>query len=479
MSVKCLACGLESPEGFSFCGHCGARLSITLAAPLADDREAAIRRVREAGDQARRSADAVAALDRYQEALALLDSAALASDATLHVQFLKARFDVLAERYTLWTAIGQPDRIESDLQDMLGIARRAGDGARLTKAIVTLARYYLDGRRYELARPLLEESVSLLRTQADRAGEASTLAELARLDWRAGRFETVADAFQRAHELRRRAGEPGGLARSYVDLGTLYRDGMSQPFHAVSHFEKAIELARLSGHADLETQGLIGLGVSWTRLGDYAKARAVFEQARHKAGEVQSGEQAAWVAVAQANVLHETEASGARATIEPALASALDMDAPDLQWHALLGYAHISQAAGDWPGAHKWIERMQQLERGGRLYAYCAMWSYALSARSYLHTGRGEPAAAASEQAATLLQAHGFAGVPIPQMILWARYEVLADSDAQSAFHFLRQARELMLSQANTIGDGALRARFLRDVAINRAISDDWTRRHT
>jgi hypothetical protein len=35
-----------------------------------------------------------------------------------------------------------------------------------------------------------------------------------------------------------------------------------------------------------------------------------------------------------------------------------------------------------------------------------------------------------------------------------------------------------MLTQANTINDGALRARFLRDVAINRAIGDDWANRH-
>jgi len=479
MAVKCLACGRESPDGFSFCGHCGARLGVAPSAPRPDAREAALRQMMDAGDRARRSADVAAALDHYQEALALLDSAALASDATLHVQFLKARFDVLAERHMLWAAAGQPDRVEADLQDMLGIARRAGDGTRLTKAITSLARYYLDGRSYALARPLLEESVSLLRTQADRAGEASALAELAHLDWRAGRFETVADGFQRAHELRRRAGEPAGLARSYIDLGTLYRDGTSHPFHAVSHFEKAVELARHAGDADLETMGLTGLGMSWTRLGDYARARAALEQARDKTGEASSGEHTAWVAVAQADALHETDAAGAQSAIEPALASALDVDAPDLQWHALLGRARILQAIGDWTSAHESIDRMQELERGGRVHAYCAMWSHALSARSYLHTGQGEQAAAASGQAVTLLQAHGFAGVPIPQMILWARYEVLADSDAQSAFHFLRQARELMLSQANAIGDGALRARFLRDVAINRAIGDEWARRHT
>ena len=478
MPVKCLECGFESPEGFSFCGHCGARLSTPPAVPDDDDREAAIRRIKEAGDQAKRSDKAAAALERYQEALALLDSAVLASDATLHVQFLNARFDILAERYPLWTAIGQPDQAEADLQDMLGIARRAGDGARLAKAIITLARQYLDGRQYELARPLLEEGVSLLRTQADRAGEAATLAGLAHLNWRTGRFETVADTFQRAHELRRRAGEPAGLARSYFDLGLLYRDGLSHPFHAVGHFEKAIELARHSGDGDLETQGRIGLGMSWARLGDYAQARTVFEQARHKADEIRSAEQAAWVIVAQADVLRETEPSDACSTVEQALAPALEVDAPDLRWHALLEHARISQAAGAWSDAHTSLERMQALERSGQMYAYCAMWSHALLARSYLHTDRRDQAAAASEQAVTLLQSHGFAGVPMPQMILWAHYEVLADSDAQSALHFLRQARELMLSQANTIGDGALRARFLRDVAINRAIGDDWARRH-
>ena len=409
----------------------------------------------------------------------MLDSAVLASDATLHVQFLKTRFDILAERYPLWATVGQPDRLESDLQDMLGIARRAGDGARLATAITTLAHHCLNRRQYEQARPLLEEAVSLLRTQADRAGEASALAELARLNWRAGHFEAVADGFQRAHELRRRAGEPAGLARSYCDLGLLYRDGMSHPSHAVRHFEKAIEFARHSDDANLEAEGLIGLGVSWTRLGDYVKAHAVFEQARHKADESHSAEQAAWVIVAQADVLRETKPSDARSAVEQALAPALEVDAPDLQWHALLEHARVTQAAGAWIDACTSLERMQALERSGHVYAYCAMWSHALLARSYLHTGRRDQAAAASEQAVALLQAHGFAGVPMPQMIPWAHFEVLADSDAQSAFHFLRQARELMLSQANTIEAGDLRARFLRDVAINRAIGNDWAKRHT
>jgi tetratricopeptide (TPR) repeat protein len=420
MSAQCPECGFEGPEGLSFCGLCGSKLSAPPAATADDDREAAIHRMKEAGDRA-----------------------------------------------------------DADLQDMLGIARRAGDGTRLSEAVSALAHQYLARRQYELARPLLEEAVSLLRTQADRAGEAAALAGLAHLNWRAGRFETVADAFQRAHELRRRAGEPAGMARSYFDLGLLYRDGLSRPFHAVGHFEKAIELARHSGDADLETLGLVGLGISWTRLGDYAQARTVFEQARQKADEIRSAEQVAWVIVAQASALRETGSFDARSTVGQALAPALEVDAPDLRWHALLEHARISQAAGAWSDAQLWLERMQALERSGQVYAYCAMWSYALLARSYLHTGRRDQAAASSEQAVTLLQSQGFTGVPMPQMILWVHYEVMAYSDAQSAVHFLRQARELMLSQANTIGDGALRAHFLRDVAINRAIGDDWARRHS
>ena len=476
MPSPCPKCGFESPDGFAYCGRCGTRLAA--AAPAEGERDATIQQLKEAGDAAKRSADPAAALEHYQKALTLLDSAILASDATLHVQLLKTRFDILAERVPLWAASGRPDRVEPDLKEMLAIARRAGDGARLAQAITALARHYLAGRLDELARPLLEEAVSLLRSQNDRAGEAAALADLAYLNWRAGRLDTVADAFQRAHELRRHVADPAGLARSYFDLGLLYRDGLSHPFHAVNHFEKSIELARQAGDIGLETRGWIELGVSRTRLGDYPHAQAVLEQAQHRQPDAGSSEGLAWLLVAQADLLRETGSPDAHTVIERAIGQAIELDLADLEWSALLGRARVEQAAGAWEAARAPIDRMQALEHDGGLFAYCAIWSSALLARTCAHTGQPDLAATVSAGAVNALQAHGFTGVPAPQAILWAHFEALNAKNDPSAFHFLRQARELMLAQANTIGDGGLRARFLRDVSINRAIGDDWARQH-
>jgi tetratricopeptide (TPR) repeat protein len=478
MPAQCPNCGFENPDGFGFCGKCGTRLDAPPPAPIGDERDEAMRRLKAEGDAAKQRADPSTALDRYQQALALLDSTALSADATLHVQFLKARFDILAERHTLWIAAGHPERVEPDLQEMLALARRSGDGTRLAKGITTLAHFHLAHRSFDAAQPLLEEAVSLMRSQADRAGEAGALAELARVNWRAGRLERVPDAFQRAHELRRHVAEPAGLARSYFDLGWLYRDAMSHPFHAISHFEKSIELAHQVGDADLETRGLVALGVSWSRLGDYARAQSDLETARHKAAESKSAEHLAWQLVAQTDALRETGSGEARAVAERAVATAADLDLPDLEWQALAARVRVGQAESTWHDARASIERMQALERAGSLHAYCAIWSNALLARTLLHTGQSDVAATASAEAVTRLQAHGFTGVPTPQTIVWTHFEVLSSQADPSAFHFLRQARELMLSQANTIGDGALRAHFLRDVSINRAIGDDWARAH-
>jgi tetratricopeptide (TPR) repeat protein len=479
MPTSCPHCGFENPDGFAFCGRCGTRLETAPPAPTGDERQATIQQLREAGDAAKRSADVASALERYQQALTLLDSVVMASDATLHVQLIKQRFDILAERYPLWPVTGRPDRVEPDLQEMLALARRAGDGARLAKAITALAGLYMVERRADAARPLLEEAVSLLRTQTDRAGEAAALADLAHLNWRAGQFDTVADALQRAHELRRHVAEPAGLARSYFDLGLLYRDGLSQPLHAASHFEKSLELARQAGNAELETRALIGSGLSGARLGDHTRARAALDQAQRRVAEIGSAEQQAWLLVAQAEALRETASVDARSVIDRAVAMAIDLDVPDLEWSALLGRVLITQASGAWADGRASIERMQALEREGELFAYCAIWSNALLARTCLRAGQHEAASAASTHAINALQAHGPSGVPTPQAILWSHFEVLSATNDASAFHFLRQARELMLAQANTIGDGGLRAHFLRDVSINRAIGDDWAKRHT
>jgi len=469
--MKCPQCGFDNPDGFVFCGKCGARLE----APARPDRQTTIRQLKEAGDNAKHNADLVTALDRYDEALARLDSIISASDATLQVQLLKQRFDLLAERWPLWGEAGRPDRVEPDLQDMLVLARRCGDGARLSKALTLLAHFYLDRRRYDSARPLLEEVASLLHTQNDWAGEATALADLARANWRVGRFDTVAEAFQRAHELRRRASDPIGLARSYFDLGLLYRDGLSQAVHAVAHFEKSIEYARHSADGELEAHALIELSISWTRLGDHARATTALDQAQAQTADALASVR---LFIARADTLRETGSPDAAEAAERAVILSSERAQPDLEWSALLARAAVHQARGEWQAALAPIERMQQLERTGGLHAYGAIWSHSLLAHSQLHTGQSDRAMAASLHASNALQNHGSTGVPIPQTILWTHFKVLNAVNDPSAFHYLRQARETMLTQANTINDGALRARFLRDVAINRAIGDDWANRH-
>ena len=476
--MTCHQFGFENPDGFAFCGRCGARLDAAPAAPSIDERLATIQQLKEAGDTARRGGETAVALERYQQALALLDSAIMASSAAHHMQLVKQRFDILAERHSLWPSTDHPDRVEPDLQEMLTLARRAGDGLRLSTAITTLARFYLNDGRGEPARPLLEEAVSLLRTQSDRAGEAAVLADLARVNWRAGQFEGVAGALQRAHELRRHAGDPAGLAQSYFDLGLLYRDGLSQPFHAVNHFEKSLEFARLTGDVELETRDLIGLGVGWTRLGDAVRARATLDQAQRKAAEIRSAEHMAWLLVAQAEALRESGSAEAGRLSQHAVSAATEQQRPDLEWNALAVHVMIGQAAGGWNHTLAALDRMQELEQGGGLHAYCPIWSSTLLARTQLRLGQPGRAGEASTRAIGALQAHGAAGVPLPQAILWARFEILSGANDPSAVQYLRQARETLLTQANTIGDGALRAHFLRDVSINRAIGDDWARVH-
>lgn len=478
MPIQCTHCGFENPAGFAFCGRCGARLSAPPPGLPLDARQAQIQQLKEAADAAQRDSNPALAVEKYQQALSLLDSSAMSADATLHVQFVKQRYDILAERVPLWATVGQADRVEPDLQEMLALARRAGDGGRLSKAITALARFYLLQGRNEPARPLLEEAVSLLRSQSDRAGEAAALADLARSNWRGGKFDNVANALQRAHELRRGIGDPAGLARSYFDLGVLYLDGLSQPYHAANHFEKSMEFARLPGDAELEARALIAIGASRTRLGDYTHARAALDEARRKIADTSSADQPVRLAIAQADLLREIASADAPGAASQAVALAAERPHASLQWRALVSRALTEQAIDHWAQAESALQQAQALGQADQLHAYCAIWVDALLARSHLHLDRRELAGETSARAVTVLEKHGAGGVPVPQTILWIHFEVLNQAKDPTAIHFLRQARETMLAQANTIGDGGIRARFLRDVIINRAIGDDWAKAH-
>ena len=255
----------------------------------------------------------------------------------------------------------------------------------------------------------------------------------------------------------------------------LYRDGLSHAIHAVAHFDRSIEFARHSSDAALETRARIELGRSWTRLGDFAGAGSVLDEAEAQAAEATLSVR--WL-IAQAEMLRDSGSPGAAHAAERALARVGDLEQPDLEWDAHLARAAAQQANGEWQAALEPLERMQKLEHSGGVHAYCAIWSSALLARSHLHTRQIEAALVTSTRAAQALHGHGSSGVPVPQAILWTHFAVLSAAHDPSAAHFLRQAREAMLAQANTIGDGALRARFLREVPVNRCVGEDWTRQH-
>lgn len=481
--MKCTQCGFENPDGFAFCGKCGTQLTadqsiIADAPPSLDEEQLRIEQLKQAGDAARRAADAATAIKRYSEALSLLDSTVMGADATLHLHYLRQRFELLAARVSLWNSVDQYNQIEVDLQEMLVLARRSGDGLHLSTAIMALARFYLDGRRYESARPLLEEAVSLLRTQNDHDGEALALVDLAYVDWRDGYFEPVAAAIQRAHELRRHVADPSALAQSYFNLGILYRDGLSQAFHAVNHFEKALEYAHDSAEAKVETTSLIELGVSWARLGDYTRARNALEQAQRRIDASGSPAHKATLLIAQADVMRETALDEAHRAADQAVNISSGLDRPDLKWNALRASATISQDYQEWDVAQITIKHMRKFEQTNSLYAYCSIWTSALLARNHLYSDQHQAALETSTRAVDGLLAHGHHGVPLPQTILWTHYQILDAGNDETALHFLRQAREALLSQANAISDGALRANFLRDVSVNRSIGDQWTRIH-
>jgi hypothetical protein len=111
IAMKCSNCGFENPEGFAYCGKCGHKLAPPPMPDHANDQQATIQQLRQSADAALDRGDKIAALRNYSDALALLDSELMASDASLHLYYLKLRFDLLAARWPLWDSNGQRERV--------------------------------------------------------------------------------------------------------------------------------------------------------------------------------------------------------------------------------------------------------------------------------------------------------------------------------------------------------------------------------
>ncbi len=131
--------------------------------------EAELRRLRAAGDEARRNRQPDQALEIYQQGLSLAQS----------IGFLQGQEVFWGQIGTLYTEQGRFDLAEQALDEALAIANRIGEAVRKARALLNLGAYNLTRGDLQRAKQYLEQALELGRPTGDGVTIGLALGNLA------------------------------------------------------------------------------------------------------------------------------------------------------------------------------------------------------------------------------------------------------------------------------------------------------------
>ncbi len=241
-----------------------------------------------AADPSLARAKALAALGFIYEAQ--LKNAQAEPYAAEALAIYRALGDPRGEAFALWV-LGSALCGHDDYQagrplvfESLALYRKLGDALGVAEVLCALGNF-VDDENPERARGYMTESLTLSRELGTPAGYATRLANLGRIDCRAGDYASARVHLSEALALYRSMGITN-LSFIIEALGELaMREGKYD--EASRYFEEAILLARKGGLTNANYWIYSFLGYATLRQANYARARALFIEAQdgfYKAG---------------------------------------------------------------------------------------------------------------------------------------------------------------------------------------------------
>lgn len=177
----------------------------------------------------------------------------------------------------IYAAKGKLALARANVEDAVGIARRAGDLALHVQCLEVLGALELDAGEVEEARRIYEKGLAAAGERGDLA--ARMLLGLANHAARRGDNDAARELLERALPHADRSGDRVLLGRVINNIGIALLDS-GRPAEALLEFRRALEIRRGLGYRPGEVVNLHNIGDALLRLGDHARAWASFEQSR-------------------------------------------------------------------------------------------------------------------------------------------------------------------------------------------------------
>lgn len=266
-------------------------------------------------DYYHQAADQAAEAFAWEDALRLFNRGVELLDQAPNTQL---RFDLLAGRRRVSRLLGKRDDEAEDIEELLSIARDAGDPIQIASVLNWKASHYAMQSDYATAMQVAQEgllvarstgdakvisaclariasvarwqgdlfaaldaareAVALARSAQNQSAEAECLANLGVILWDLGRGKEAQAVLEEARDIYQVLGDPEGQSNCLYMLSYVFYD-YGDYSASCATAEQALNLVRRLGNRRLEAEALCSLGASYIDLGEFGKAISYYDVA--------------------------------------------------------------------------------------------------------------------------------------------------------------------------------------------------------
>jgi CHAT domain-containing protein/Tfp pilus assembly protein PilF len=242
--------------------------AIAQVQPLSDERKATVIQLLEAGLQLDQQKKYQAALEKYQQALKMVEGG--------RDRFLEG--GTLAWIGLVYDNLGQYPQALDYYKKALVILKVVGDRSLEGATLGKVGSVYDSLSQYPKALDYYQQALVIHREVGDQTEESAILNNIGSAYSSLGQYPKALDYYQQALVIDQSVGERRGDGKTLNNMGSVY-DSLGQYPKALDYYQQALAIRRKVGDRAGEGTILNNMGSVYSNLGQYPKALDYYQQA--------------------------------------------------------------------------------------------------------------------------------------------------------------------------------------------------------
>jgi CHAT domain-containing protein/tetratricopeptide (TPR) repeat protein len=236
-------------------------------AQTTQDRKAESIRLNNEGEQLRQRGQFRAALEKYQQALAIVKA----------ISEREVEGVILNNIGLVYDSLGQNSKALKLYQQALAIRKEVGDRSGEGITLNSIGVVYNALGQYPKALKLYQQALAIRKEVSDRSGEGITLNNIGLVYNNLGQYPKALEFYQQALAIRKEVSDRSGEGTTLNNVGAVYNN-LGQYPKALEFFQQALTIDKELGNRSSESTTLNNIGQVYNNLGQYPKALEFYQQ---------------------------------------------------------------------------------------------------------------------------------------------------------------------------------------------------------